>query len=352
MKERIDISLEHQISLLEKYYDVDKEKKEINVNLYYDKASDLLDYTVGDTGREMFNNDVLEKINEITEKFPIEYKANIIFVINDFEGYSVDVLNEKLTDIIDMNNYQIIKNRKTTWFTAAILATIGFLLLLLLATAKANNFFGDGLKKEVLEEMMDITSWVFIWQAVTVLFLLTPDISKLSFKFIRRVKTVSFSDNKKEILRKTTKEELLANWDSDSKVSSLKKALLLISSTIILAIGFYKAVDIITILVLADGNDKLVGSIITLVFSIFYIIAGLGGINKYLNKKRFNKIVKINSVILGFLIIYALVLYIYYEQYHELVLCIITILVYILFMISIFMPNFRIIKNKENEKKL
>ena len=31
---RIDIAVEHQISLLEKYYDVDKEKKEINVKSF------------------------------------------------------------------------------------------------------------------------------------------------------------------------------------------------------------------------------------------------------------------------------------------------------------------------------
>ena len=32
---RLDIASNHQISLLEKYYDIDKEKKEINVKIYY-----------------------------------------------------------------------------------------------------------------------------------------------------------------------------------------------------------------------------------------------------------------------------------------------------------------------------
>jgi hypothetical protein len=126
---RLDIASNHQISLLEKYYDVDKEKKEINVKIYYDKASELLDFAVGDVGHEMFNNEVLEKINSITEQFPADYKANVYIVVSDFENYTVETLTEKLIDIIDINNYQIIKGRKINWFIAAMLAFIGFILL-------------------------------------------------------------------------------------------------------------------------------------------------------------------------------------------------------------------------------
>ena len=151
----IDLSSNHQISLLEKYYDVDKEKRQINVKLYYDKASDLLDFEVGDQGKEMFNNDVFEKINKITDQFPSDYKANIIFVISDFEGYSVELLTEKLIDILDINSYQVIKARKMNWFVAAMLIFIGFSLLVTLGIAKEFNWFGSGLRKSVFEEMFD-----------------------------------------------------------------------------------------------------------------------------------------------------------------------------------------------------
>ena len=338
---KIDDAVAHQIALLEKYYDVDKEKKEINVKLYYDKASELLDFAVGDVGKEMFNNDVLEKVNEVTDKFPSDYKTNVFFVVNDFECYSVDVLTEKIKDIIDLNSFQIIKNRKRTWFTAAILILIGFILLLILGIGRANEWMEESVKKEVIEEMLDITSWVFIWQAVTVIFLDRSDLSKMGGKFIYRVKSVNFMDDKLKCLKTVNRDELLESWDNDSKSSSIRKVLLLTSSTIIIAIGLYQISDLISYIV--EGQHTASDITFEIAFDVIgiviYVLAGVGGINKYLNRPRFRLLSKIFAVILGLVILIGAILFIISRDYKGNLLFILSVTVYVIFIISIFMPD-------------
>ena len=337
---RLDIASNHQILLLEKYYDVDKEKKEINVKIYYDKASELLDFAVGDVGHEMFNNAVLEKINSITEQFPADYKANVYIVVSDFENYTVETLTEKLIDIIDINNYQIIKGRKINWFIAAMLAFIGFILLVFLGIARQNDLFGEGLQKDVFEEMLDITSWVFVWQAVTVLFLTPSSLSKLGFKIINKVNSIIFSDKELNTLCKITRDDILENWDSDSKISTLRRATLLISSTIILALGFYQFIDMISSIKYEEGAMLVVFTIaLSSILSLFYILAGLGGLFKYLNKGNFRTISKINSSILGILLLLGFVGTILLQQYQRLASVSISLIFYFIFIISIFWPD-------------
>ena len=340
----IDLSSNHQISLLEKYYDVDKEKRQINVKLYYDKASDLLDFEVGDQGKEMFNNDVFEKINKITDQFPSDYKANIIFVISDFEGYSVELLTEKLIDILDINSYQVIKARKMNWFVAAMLIFIGFSLLVTLGIAKEFNWFGSGLRKSVFEEMFDITSWVFIWQAVTILFLSPSELSKLGFKIIKRIHSFSYMNSNNEILNTITNEEIVSNWENDSRISNVRKILLLTSSTIIIALGFYNFADELnTVLTNAENTvfDKILAIITNAIIASFFILAGIGGINKYLNKKKFVVFSKVVAVILGLIIVLGLIAFLSSNNFASVIKFIFNILFYIIFIISLFWPEKR-----------
>lgn len=349
---RIDLSTNHQIALLEKYYDVDRTKKEINVKLYYDKASELLNFSVGDIGKEMFDNSVLEKITEITDQFPSDYRANIIFVVTDFEGYTVELLNEKLIDIIDINNFKIIKNRKYTWLTAAILVLVGFVLLLTLGMARHFNWFGDGIKKEVFEEMLNITSWVFIWQAVTILFLQPSNLSKIGFKIIRSINSVSFMDKNLNYLSKLSKDDVIENWESDSRTKSYRKVLLLVSSTAIFALGLYKLSQIIVDLITVDKMDGLsfLSYMVDVILILSYTFAGLAGFYKYLNKNKFRKFAKFFSVILGLVILFSIVGSIISFQVNTLISNLISLLVYGVYIFSIYAPDSKKIKeNKENQ---
>ena len=344
---RFDIALNHQISLLGKYYDVDREKKEINVKLYYDKASELLNFSVGDIGKEMFNNEVLQKITEITDQFPSEYKANVFIVVTDFEGYTVDVLNEKLKDIIDINNYQIIKNRKYTWLTASLLVLIGFSLLLLLGVVKTNDFFGSDLKKNVFEEMINITSWVFIWQAVTILFLTHSELSRLGFKIIRTVKSISFMNNDLKILSTLSKEELLDNWDADSRIKSSKKILLLVSSTCMMDIGLLRFVHVINDCFTTEMSKIIwVDEVADLVLGVCYTFSSLGGFYKYLNKKKFRTFAKVFSILSGIAMSILFTVSIISFDIKVFVPLLVSFLVYLVFLYSIFSPDKNIKKGK------
>ena len=162
-----------RIELLKKYYPVDENNKIITFKLYYDHANELLDYSVGDDGCEMFKEEFLTKLTSIFEKIPLGYKADVILEIKNYDSYSPDIIMNKFNDLIELNSYNVVRRKKRNQLLSAILILIGIAILVFNHVFVAQEISGaeGSIQSIILQEFFDITSWVFIWQAVTVLFL-------------------------------------------------------------------------------------------------------------------------------------------------------------------------------------
>ena len=127
---------EHRMELIKKYFPIDEQNKIVTIKIYYEKAQDLLDFSVGELHCELMSNEVLEKITKVTDMVPETYKANILLIVEDYSDYDPKLLMQKLNDLLEINNYQIIKDKRRDLVVSTFLILTGFIIFALLSLEK------------------------------------------------------------------------------------------------------------------------------------------------------------------------------------------------------------------------
>ncbi len=291
-----DINNIHQIELLEKYYEVDREKKIVIFKMYYDKASDLLDMRSSLPGNELFNSSVLDEVSEKLNRLPSGFKASVEFIIEDLEGYDPKVLSERFNDLLELNNYQTSRIRKKKFLITTILVLVGIFILYFGAVLKYKEYFGEGLGVSVLYEIIDISAWVFIWEAVTILFLSPSELALINLKLLRNIETISFSNSDGQIEYVKSKESIVESLASESKYANFIRIVFLVVTGAIFVIGssglYHVFSDLVSFNAEAFAENMelyyalLILELIFLVISLFHITIGLTGLFKYMGYKK------------------------------------------------------------------
>lgn len=278
-----------QIELLEKYYVVDNDKKIINIDLHYPKSSDILLNNEGNINCPLFKNEILETINNSIERTPKDYKVNIIFDIEDYENYKPKQIIESFNDTLELGQYSARRGKQLKNLIASILILVGIILLFFMIIGKNNNWFEEGIKSDIISEVIDIAAWVFIWEAVTMIFLEQPEQNKFALKIRRKVVQITMlKKGNNEPLYLENTNSIFNNWEGESKIKSVGRNCLLISSSAYLFLALF---DIYSLCKYLLANDLTIFTIATLIiFTIISsgvsILAGLGGLFKYIGKKN------------------------------------------------------------------
>lgn len=278
-----------QIELLEKYYVVDNDKKIINIDLHYPKSSDILLNNEGNINYPLFKNEILETINNSIERTPKDYKVNIIFDIEDYENYKPKQIIESFNDTLELGQYSARRGKQLKNLIASILILVGIILLFFMIIGKNNNWFEEGIKSDIISEVIDIAAWVFIWEAVTMIFLEQPEQNKFALKIRRKVVQITMlKKGNNEPLYLENTNSIFNNWEGESKIKSVGRNCLLISSSAYLFLALF---DIYSLCKYLLANDLTIFTIATLIiFTIISsgvsILAGLGGLFKYIGKKN------------------------------------------------------------------
>lgn len=291
------IESNRQIELLEKYYSVDKENKIIFLNLYFDNVSEVLEKNIGNNRIYRLKNDVLELINEAILNTPSMYKIELNLKVDDYEGYDPHKVIEAFNDTLELNQYKARKNRTHKELSSSILILSGILLLFLMAIGKNYSWFGEGVKEEIITEVIDIAAWVFIWEAVTLIFLQMNSQTKFTLSVKKRVRKISMLDKDSNVLATESGEDIFGKWEDESRIKRIAKYLILVSSIAFVVLGVYKLYLSLTIAEPDLPYPLIVTS--TIVDLIIDITACIGGISVFLNKNnKFTKFVGVYSFIL------------------------------------------------------
>lgn len=278
-----------RIELLKKYYPVDEINKIITFKLYYDHANELLDYTVGETGCEMFKDEFLAKLSSIFEKIPVGYKADVILEINDYDSYDPEIIMDKFNDLIELNSYNVVRRTKRNQVLSAILILIGITILIFNHFFAKEEIYGsyESLESIILQEFFDITSWVFIWQAVTFLFL-SPSESGLQLLGVAKcLNKLSVAKQGSPVIVEN-RNDILTKCKIDKPIKNVKNKTLLITST---ALAFFGLVYLIGPLspsswITADGKFSVyIVNIVQIFVGVSVLLAGIYGISKFSNYK-------------------------------------------------------------------
>lgn len=171
MKNEVKLEENRQLLLLKKYYEADEKNKIVTLRFYYDKASDLLNTCTSSFENPIFNDDALENINNVIQTIPAIFRVKIVFDINDYGGYNPKNIIQSFNDTLKLNQYSARRSRQKKHFIAVMLILFGVILLFAMVIGKNKNWFGEGTKVDVIAEIINITACVFVWEAVSMIFL-------------------------------------------------------------------------------------------------------------------------------------------------------------------------------------
>ena len=292
-----------QIEILQKYYDIDVENRVINLTLYYEKASDILlndITTIMDMPR--FNEDVLRRISEILDTFPTEFKVNLSLQIDNYEGYKPEALLDALKDSLEMFNYAIYRDKGKRWLSAALLVFVSVCLLYIRLFAGVQAIIDT---EGLAYEMLDIIAWVFLWQAVTIMFLTPNELRQISYKLLSRLLSVAFIDKEGKSLVRVESKKLDEEWLRETKKEKTGRILMLISGTAFLTIAFSRFIDFVSACIIgvqdatAGVNPFIdfIAALFWLITATIYFIGGLGAISTHRGKGPFMRVVKLFAIL-------------------------------------------------------
>lgn len=338
MKNNILFENKRQIELLEKYYNIDNENKIISIDLHYQKVSDILLTNEGNINYPLFKNEIIETVNNAIKRTPRDFKINIVFDIEDYENYNPKQIIESFNDTLELGQYSARRSKQTKNLIAAILILIGIILLFFMIIGNNNNWFKEGIKSDIISEVIDIAAWVFIWEAVTMLFLEQPEQSKLALLIRRKVVQITMlKSGIKEPLYVENTNSIFNNWEDESKIKKFGRNCLLISSSSFLFLAIFNIYNLFSILLKNDlSTPKIIISVIvTIISCVISILAGLGGIFKYIGKKNIlANFVQPYAIFLIIIIIINIVINSIYFNYVGLISIIPSFIINILYIIG------------------
>ena len=292
MKKQKQLSpkIQRQLEILSKYYDIDFENRLINLELVYDKVSEMMDDNIVATKKMVFKNEILQRVSEILDTFPLEFKVNLCFKIDDYEGYEPEDVADSFKDCLEMFHYSIHREKSYRLLEAVILALVSVGILFLRKFALDNGVIGND---NLTSEMLDITAWVFLWQAVTVLFLTPNEYREVSFKILTRLNVVSLY-KKDKLLKEISQDEIQLHWVQISRAEKNSRRMMIIAGAFTFATGVMSAINAITSFIGIEEFSwvSLASFLFALLISGFIsILGGIGAISVYREKGPFQKLV-------------------------------------------------------------
>lgn len=306
--------IERQISLLEKYYEIDRENKEVTINFHFDKASELI---VDAGGKEtLFNFEVLSKIREAIDKFPVIFKVKINLYITDYEGLDPEIINEKFKDTLELTQYKARKEKSFKWLLSTLLILVGIILLFINIAGQANSWFGDKTSSEIITDIIEIAAWVFIWEAVTMIFLEPSEASTFSLQLRKKLSSINYLNNNKQTILSIHSSDLFNDWIEEDSANRVGKGMLLASSAAFMAMSFYSLYATYQLSIsFSAGETDLTPAIFALriIFNLLFgaieFFAGLSGFSKYTHREgKLTKFHNIFAISLTVCVIYGIII--------------------------------------------
>ncbi len=286
--DKLNVS-QRQLELYSKHYALDEENKIIKVTLHYEKVSDVLDYSIGNPDAPLYKQETFDTILDKLENTPPSYKVELNFEVDDFEKVEPKYLIESFNDSLELGQYKSKRETLKRDVLAATLVLAGILILFFQIIGKAKGWFGPSgeIQESIVSEVIDISAWVFIWEAVTLFFLEHSDTSRLAVLIRKKVNKIKISkkENTQELVSEDF-EQIYKKWVKDEFASKAAKYCMLISSFIFLFLAFWDFYMLSNLLANPEikSLSKIGSTVLTTISSILTVCAGLGGIYTFLGK--------------------------------------------------------------------
>ncbi len=333
MKKITDSLLEKELDLYKKYYEIDEDNKLFKFVIHYDSASEIVDKKLTSSkDKPIIKYDVLSDISSLIRSLPETYRADVKLDIKDLEGYSNQVLMEAIKDSIEFSHYRSDKQVKKNWVIASVFTLVGLIILLVAAFLGSLAIeWVSSTNGAVFKEILDIAAWVFIWEAVSILFISPTEESLVENSLRLRLHslTISTLKNGGDSEFEEDASYLLTEHRFDlKKVKKNGKYLLLISGFLMIASGiataffFFSGLKPIFDSIISGGsagNTEINGQtysngslilaltitiIVQLLILAIRVLGGIAAVSKFTGKGKLQKYV--GPYAIGMLIFYTI----------------------------------------------
>ena len=296
-QQMVSARVARQIELLKKYYDVDAENRVIYLELRYETVSEVLANDISIKEHPQFSRDILERVNQIMDTFPDDFDVDLKLKFDDYCGYKPEILMAAFKDNLEMFHYSCQTEKKNVTLISSILIIIAVTLMSLRLFCINGKLIPDG---GIVQEMIDISGWAFLWEAVSMLFISQNEKIELARRVVSHLLKISFLDQNDKVLQIVTKEELTSKWIFESKRQRNGRMLLLISGAACVAFAAIKFFDglgtMLTILNPEEGLDMAttygrLGN--NVVQCVVFALAGFGALNMFREKGKLQHFVPV-----------------------------------------------------------
>ena len=263
----------NHIDLVDKYYDLNKDKKLVRFHLNYENLDEALELSFNNTYR--FKKEIIEQIDEQLNDIPKDYKCDL--EISFREKIDSRAVVNAFFDELSFINYHNRNNNNRKHLTIAILFLSGLILLLLNLFLNNHTIFNDAVLNETVNWVIDTFACVLIWEGFTLLFLIYYNEEIPAVKIVKRINSL--------ILINDGKEEVFVNDRKNIHSYSffdISSACMLAGSVIMLVDIFY---DILTFIDIGIFNILYVSVFGILV--LYELFISMGALFSYLKRENF-----------------------------------------------------------------
>ncbi len=287
MKDNNDLKNSRQLQLLDKYYPVNFQTKEVTFQLSYDTTSDLLmPHIQPDLNYPIIHHDLIEEMGKFLKMIPPDYHAIFEFRIKDYQSYDPKILMNAINDSMELNHYSGFKEKHRNFLLAILMTIIGVLVLLFMVVGEVNHWF-DSTYHDLIVEVIDILGTVFIWEAVGLAFLQPSEKVELDIRIRNKISKIIFFDEKNQVLCEEKQKDMLKKWENETILKKIGYRLLLITGSAMIAAGFGSLLVSVPALFAVEGDalSKAIVLISYLIASVINFLAGGLAIAYYIGRK-------------------------------------------------------------------
>ena len=263
----------NHIDLVDKYYDLNKDKKLVRFHLNYENLDEALELSFNNTYR--FKKEIIEQIDEQLNDIPKDYKCDL--EISFREKIDSKAVVNAFFDELSFINYHNRNNNNRKHLTIAILFLSGLILLLLNLFLNNHTLFNDGVLNETVNWVIDTFACVLIWEGFTLLFLIYYNEEIPAVKIVKRINSL--------ILINDDKEEVFVNDRKNIHSYSffdISAACMLAGSVIMLVDIFYEILTFIDIGIFNIFYVSVFGILV-----LYELLISMGALFSYLKRKNF-----------------------------------------------------------------
>ncbi len=310
-----------ELELYKKYYEVDTENRIIKMVFHFDSSLDIVEKETSTPERPRIKHEVLEKISDKVRSIPEMYRADIVLEIKDYGPYSNKQLVESIKDSLSFIHFHSDRDFRRNCVIAALFTLIGLVILLFAAFLSSDSFaWVESTNGTIIKEILDIAAWVFIWEAVSILFI-SPDPEKLIEKTLKlkmRALTITNPDGSDSLTSDEAYFHDAYPWRR-LQIKKIGRYLLLISGFLMIATGITSVFFLFSSLIpefravingenaTFQGNNMSVAQmmfvmifavIISVVLLALRIVGGIAGVYKFNGRGKLQKFVAPYAIIM------------------------------------------------------